>query len=92
MREERKLFKLFKSPGQEQQKIFKANFAIDKDANGQKLLGFGWSSLSNIDPNPDNYCGAAILHTSTTQYGCLYRLEPNKQAQVCIFFFADFYV
>ncbi len=48
-----------------------------------KLVGFGWSSLANIDPNPDNFCGAGILHTTTIQYGCLYRLEPNKQAQVC---------
>jgi hypothetical protein len=47
-----------------------------------KLLGYGWSSLINIDPNVENYCGAGIIHTSTQQYGCLYRFEPNKQAQV----------
>lgn len=46
------------------------------------MIGFGWSSLVGIDPNPDNFCGAAILYTTTQQYGCLYRLEPNKQAQV----------
>jgi hypothetical protein len=47
-----------------------------------KLIGFGWSSLSNIDPNVENFCGAGIIHTSQQQFGCLYRLEPNKQAQV----------
>jgi AP-2 complex subunit alpha len=47
-----------------------------------KLIGFGWSSLVGIDPNPDNYCGAGIIHAKASQYGCLYRLEPNKQAQV----------
>ena len=51
-----------------------------------KLSGFGWSTLSSIDPNPDNFCGAGIIHTTTQQYGCLYRLEPNKQAQVCLNF------
>ena len=55
-----------------------------------KLLGFGWSSLAGIDPNADNFCGAGIIHTSAQQYGCLYRLEPNKQAQVFNIFF-NFY-
>ena len=50
-----------------------------------QLMGFGWSSLANIDPNVDNFCGAGIIHTSAQQYGCLYRLEPNKQAQVSIY-------
>jgi len=47
-----------------------------------KLVGFGWSSLAGIDPNAENFCGAGIIHTSTHQYGCLYRLEPNRQAQM----------
>ncbi|RNA05714.1 AP-2 complex subunit alpha-2, partial [Brachionus plicatilis] len=74
-------WKNLSNPGQEQQKIFKANFPIDKDRNSQTLINFGWSSLSGIDPNPENFCGAGIIHTSTQQYGCLYRLEPNRQAQ-----------
>ncbi|RNA15633.1 AP-2 complex subunit alpha-2 isoform X1 [Brachionus plicatilis] len=75
-------WKNLSNPGQEQQKIFKANFPIDKDRNSQTLINFGWSSLSGIDPNPENFCGAGIIHTSTQQYGCLYRLEPNRQAQM----------
>lgn len=70
------------NPGQEQQKIFKANYEIDKNKTDQNLIGFGWSSLTGIDPNADNFCGAGVIHTSTQQYGCLYRLEPNRQAQM----------
>ncbi len=79
------VFLSFESPGQEQQKIFKANYAIDKEPTDQKLVGFGWSSLAGIDPNVENFCGAGIIHTTAQQYGCLYRLEPNKQAQVKLF-------
>lgn len=75
-------WKNLSNPGQEQQKIFKANFEMDKDRNNQNLIGFGWSSLVGIDPNPENFCGAGIIYTTTQQYGCLYRLEPNKQAQM----------
>lgn len=75
-------WKNLSNPGQEQQKIFKANYAIEKENTNQNLMGFGWSSLANIDPNVDNFCGAGIIHTSAQQYGCLYRLEPNKQAQM----------
>ena len=42
--------------------------------------------LENIDPNPDNYVCAGIIHTRSLQIGCLLRLEPNKQAQVRIIY------
>lgn len=70
------------NPGQEQQKIFKANYTINKESNDEKLVGFGWSSLAGIDPNAENFCGAGVIHTAAQQYGCLYRLEPNRQAQM----------
>lgn len=38
--------------------------------------------LDGIDPNPENYVSAGIIHTRTQQIGCLLRLEPNRQAQV----------
>lgn len=47
-----------------------------------KLLGFGMQLLEGIDPNPDNFVCAAIIHTRSQQIGCLLRLEPNRQAQV----------
>lgn len=55
---------------------------MDSAATRTKLLGFGIQLLDGIDPNPDNYVCAGIIHTRTQQIGCLLRLEPNKQAQV----------
>lgn len=46
------------------------------------MLGFGISILEGIDPNPDNYVSAGVIHTRSGQVGCLIRLEPNKNAQV----------
>lgn len=50
-----------------------------------QLNGFGIMLLEGIDPNPENFVCAGIVHTSTLQVGCLLRLEPNRQAQVSIF-------
>ena len=47
-----------------------------------QLLGFGLSVLEGIDPNPENYVSAGILHVRAAQVGILARLEPNKAAQV----------
>ena len=55
---------------------------MDTSATAAKLTGFGMQLLTGIDPNPDNFVCAAILHTRHHQIGCLLRLEPNKQAQV----------
>ncbi|CAF3795874.1 unnamed protein product [Rotaria sordida] len=69
-------------PNQECQKIFPAKFPMIYDDCRQKLEGFGWSSLTGIDVNSENFCGAGIIHTVSQQIGCLYRLEPNKQANM----------
>lgn len=60
---------------------------MDLQAARTKLLGFGMQLLDGIDPNPDNFVCAGIIHTRTQQVGCLLRLEPNKQAQVKNIFF-----
>lgn len=60
---------------------------MDQVSTRTKLSGFGMQLLDGIDPNPDNFVCAGIVHTKTQQIGCLLRLEPNKQAQVCIFYF-----
>lgn len=67
---------------QRSQKIFKASQPMDTTATRTKLLGFGMQLLDGIDPNPDNFVCAGIVHTRTQQVGCLLRLEPNKQAQM----------
>jgi len=67
---------------QKSQKIFRATGAMDLTAARTKVLGFGMQLLDGIDPNPDNFVCAGIVHTRTQQIGCLLRLEPNKQAQM----------
>jgi len=41
--------------------------------------------LPGIDPNPDNFVCAGIIHTQAAQIGTLIRLEPNKQTRVSRF-------
>ncbi|XP_077285236.1 adaptor protein complex 2, subunit alpha isoform X2 [Arctopsyche grandis] len=67
---------------QRAQKIFKSSSPMDLAAARTKLLGFGMQLLDGIDPNPDNFVCAGIIHTRLQQVGCLLRLEPNKQAQM----------
>ncbi len=47
-----------------------------------QLIGFGLCLLQGVDPNPDNFVSAGIIHTRNQQIGCLLRLEPNKQVLV----------
>lgn len=77
-----KFYFFFHRNQQRSQKIFKASAPMDLTAVRTKLLGFGMQLLDGIDPNPDNFVCAGIVHTRTQQVGCLLRLEPNKQAQV----------
>lgn len=73
------------SEKQRSQKVFKAQLPLDLPGAKNKLSGFGMQLLESIDPNPDNMVCAGIIHTQSHQVGCLMRLEPNKQAQVCTF-------
>ncbi|OXB56597.1 hypothetical protein ASZ78_003147 [Callipepla squamata] len=72
------------SPKQEVQNIFKAKHPMDAEITKAKIIGFGSALLEEVDPNPANFVGAGIIHTKTTQIGCLLRLEPNLQAQVSL--------
>lgn len=70
-------------PSQESQKIFKAVHPMENtEATKTKLIGYGFQLLEGIDPNPDNFVCAGIIHTRAVQIGVLLRLEPNKQAQM----------
>ncbi|KAL1439744.1 hypothetical protein MTO96_009602 [Rhipicephalus appendiculatus] len=75
-------WKNLSSPGQEEQKIFKARFPMENEGIRSKLSGFGMQLLDGIDPNPDNFVCAGIIHTRAIQIGSLLRLEPNRQAQM----------
>lgn len=70
------------SPAQESQKIFKSRLPMDTEVTKTKIIGFGMQLLEGVDPNPENFVGAGIIHTTKMQIGCLLRLEPNRQAQV----------
>jgi len=70
-------------PTQEAQKIFKAAFPMENTAAANtRLIGYGFQLLEGIDPNPENYVCAGIVHTRNVQIGVLLRLEPNMQAQM----------
>uniref|UniRef100_A0AAY4BK40 AP-2 complex subunit alpha n=1 Tax=Denticeps clupeoides TaxID=299321 RepID=A0AAY4BK40_9TELE len=69
------------APQQEVQKIFKAMYSMDSEVTKAKIIGFGVALLDGVDPNPSNFVGAGVIHTKTSQVGCLIRLEPNAQAQ-----------
>lgn len=75
-------WKALSSPSQESQQIFKATSPIDTEQIKTKLIGFSVSVLDGIDPNPENFVSAGVLHTRNQQVGVLVRLEPNKQAQM----------
>jgi AP-2 complex subunit alpha len=55
---------------------------MDNTVSKTKLIGYGFSLMESVDPNPDNFVCAGIIHTKTVQIGCLLRLEPNNQAHV----------
>ncbi|XP_066556501.1 AP-2 complex subunit alpha-2 isoform X2 [Amia ocellicauda] len=75
-------WKQLSAPQQEVQKIFKAKHSMDTEVTKAKIIGFGVALLDRVDPNPSNFVGAGVLHTKSTQVGCLLRLEPNTQAQM----------
>lgn len=75
-------WKALANPGQEAQKVFNANFPIDTEASKVKLLGCNMGLLEGIDPNPDNFVTAGIIHTKSAQIGYLIRLEPNTQVHM----------
>jgi AP-2 complex subunit alpha len=48
------------------------------------VAGFKWGIVTGVDPNVKNIVGATVLHTSEGgKFGCLLRLEPNFDTQVC---------
>ena len=62
--------------------MFPAKFPIENEAIRNKLMGLGSKLLENVDPNPENFVCAGIIHTQALQIGTLIRLEPNRQAKV----------
>jgi AP-2 complex subunit alpha len=44
---------------------------------------FQWKILSNVDPNPKNVVGCAVFQAESGKTGCLLRLEPNYDQDMC---------
>lgn len=64
---------------------------MDLQAARTKMIGFGMQLLDGIDPNPDNFVCAGIIHMRNQQVGCLLRLEPNKNAQVSFLVYSEYF-
>ncbi|KJE94764.1 adaptin [Capsaspora owczarzaki ATCC 30864] len=75
-------WKQLSAPGLESQKVFKAAQPIDVAAVRSKLQSMGFTVLAGVDPNPDNFVCAGVVHTGSSQVGVLLRLEPNRDAQM----------
>jgi AP-2 complex subunit alpha len=60
------------------------NRTMDNDFVKKVVKGFKWGIVQGVDPNVKNIVGATVLHTSEGgKFGCLLRLEPNFDTQVC---------
>ncbi|CAK9293998.1 unnamed protein product [Gordionus sp. m RMFG-2023] len=75
-------WKTLVNPGQEYQKVFKASFPIDAQANRDKITNFGLTVLIGIDSNEDNIVATGIINTESQPIGCLLRLEPNRKSSM----------
>jgi AP-2 complex subunit alpha len=55
---------------------------IDDKFNTDIVSSFRWKVLENVDPNPKNVVGCAVLQLEKGKTGCLLRLEPNHVQKV----------
>lgn len=62
--------------------------AMNEKSIRDTVAGFQWRILDNVDPNPKNIVGCAVLQLEKGKTGCLLRLEPNHQQKVCIAYIA----
>ncbi|KAH9044488.1 Adaptor protein complex AP-2 alpha subunit [Lactarius pseudohatsudake] len=81
-------WKLIGGPPREAQGIFPVNLTssgeLDRERQQQVILGQKLSILPDVDPSPNNFVGAGVLHMSGDgKVGCLLRLEPNRDAKLC---------
>jgi AP-2 complex subunit alpha len=82
-------WKLIGGPPREAQSVFPVELnaagQLDIAKNRQVVAGHNLNVLDDIDPNPNNLVAAGVLHMSVEgKVGCLLRVEPNREAKVCI--------
>ncbi|KAH9982895.1 Adaptor protein complex AP-2 alpha subunit [Lactifluus volemus] len=81
-------WRLIGGPPREAQSVFPINLTssgeLDHDRQHKVISGQKLSILPDVDPNPNNFAGAGVLNMSVDgKVGCLYRLEPNRDAKLC---------
>lgn len=81
-------WKLIGGPPREAQSVFTipltAAGQLDLERYQMVIAGQRFKILPDVDPNPNNFVCAGVLHMSGDgKVGCLMRLEPNKEAKVC---------
>ncbi len=62
-----------------------ASTTMDDKHTRETVRGFKFRILDNVDPNPKNIVGCAVLQLEKGKTGCLLRLEPNQEQKVCRF-------
>ena len=80
-------WRLIGGPPREAQSVFPVNLTsggeLDRERQQQVISGQKLSILPDVDPNPNNFVGAGVIHMSSDgKVGCLLRLEPNRDAKV----------
>ena len=80
-------WRLIGGPPREAQSVFPVNLTSSGELDHEKqqlvISGQKLGILSDVDPNPNNFVGAGVLHMSGDgKVGCLLRLEPNRDAKV----------
>ena len=80
-------WRLIGGPPREAQSVFPINLTksgeLNHDRHQNVISGQKFSILPDVDPNPDNFVSAGVLHMSIDgKVGCLLRLEPNRDAKV----------
>lgn len=57
---------------------------MTEESTRMAVQGMRWGVLQGVDPNAKNLVGASVCHLVGGKVGCLVRLEPNYESQVCV--------
>ncbi len=66
----------------EVQQIFRPKKLTTTVMNQRLVEVLGWHICPDVDKSPNNIVAAGIIHTSSGNYGCLLRLEPNENNDI----------
>ena len=58
--------------------------SMSEESTRRVVEGMRWGILNGVDQNAKNVVGASVCHLVDGKVGCLVRLEPNYESQVCL--------